>query len=76
MKPKVLVADEPTSRLDPVVANDTMKLLLEQTARIGCALVLISHDLKLVEQVSHKVVKISDFSPSGLAPRSVPLLAV
>lgn len=76
MKPKVLVADEPTSRLDPVVANATMKLLLEQTARIGCALVLISHDLKLVEQVSHKVVKISDFSPSGLAPRSVPLPVV
>lgn len=65
MKPKILVADEPTSRLDPVVANSTIKLLLEQTARIGCALVLISHDLALVEQVSHKVIRVSDFTASS-----------
>ncbi|GEM80466.1 ABC transporter ATP-binding protein [Vibrio superstes] len=66
MKPKLLVADEPTSRLDPIIAASTIKLLLEQTRRIDCALVLISHDLKLIDQVSDKVIQLADFAPPHL----------
>jgi len=60
MQPKLLVADEPTSRLDPITAAVTMRLLIEQTQHIGCALLLISHDLALVEQVCDKVINLSE----------------
>ncbi|MGF1681324.1 ABC transporter ATP-binding protein [Photobacterium minamisatsumaniensis] len=62
MEPKLLVADEPTSRLDPITAASTMRLLIEQTQRIGCALLLISHDRTLIRQVCDKVIDIADYS--------------
>ena len=60
MNPKFLVADEPTSRLDPIVASETLSLLIEHTQRIGCALVLISHDQVALEQICNKVIKLDD----------------
>lgn len=63
MQPKVLVADEPTSRLDPITAAATMKLLIEQTQRIGCALLLISHDRDRVAQISDQIIDIADYAP-------------
>ncbi|MDR9828732.1 ATP-binding cassette domain-containing protein [Vibrio sp. FNV 38] len=58
MKPKLLVADEPTSRLDPIVSASTMKLLIQQAQRINCAVLLISHDPKMVHNVCNKVINI------------------
>ena len=42
--PAVLLADEPTSRLDPITQADTMELLAETTAGAGTAVVLVTHD--------------------------------
>ncbi len=61
MRPKLLVADEPTSRLDPIVAKDTLTLLVEHTQKIGCALLLVSHDLDAVRQVCDQVVDIAQY---------------
>ena len=58
MTPKLLVADEPTSRLDPIVSSDTLSLLVEHTQQIDCALVLISHDQATMEQISDKVIRL------------------
>ncbi len=58
MKPKLLIADEPTSRLDPVTAANTLELMLDLTQQIGCALVLISHDKAALEKRCHKVVQL------------------
>ena len=42
--PSILLADEPTSRLDPITQADTMALLVETTTETGTAVVLVTHD--------------------------------
>ncbi len=42
--PAILLADEPTSRLDPITQADTMELLAETTTDAGTAVVLVTHD--------------------------------
>ncbi len=42
--PAILLADEPTSRLDPITQADTMELLAETTIDAGIAVVLVTHD--------------------------------
>lgn len=56
MKPKLLIADEPTSRLDPITAASTLQLIVELTQEVGCALVLISHDKIVLEKTCHKII--------------------
>ena len=60
MKPRLLVADEPVSRLDPIVASETLALLVEHTQRIGCALLLASHDLVAMKQICDKIISLED----------------
>ncbi|MGL6258109.1 ABC transporter ATP-binding protein [Vibrio sp. WXL210] len=64
MQPKLIVADEPTSRLDPLVGYQTMTLFLEQVTRVGCATLLISHDIAMLKQVCHRVIYIEDLQGS------------
>lgn len=54
LKPKLLIADEPTTRLDPHIAHGTMKLLMESVQEIGCALVLVSHNHSELERYCDK----------------------
>jgi peptide/nickel transport system ATP-binding protein len=49
--PKVLLADEPTTALDVMVQAQIMQLLVQLTAELGLALVLVTHDLPVVAQV-------------------------
>ncbi|MGR5411462.1 ABC transporter ATP-binding protein [Vibrio astriarenae] len=62
MQPKLIVADEPTSRLDPLVGYNTMNLFLEQVSQLGCATVLISHDISMLHQVCTRVVHIGELA--------------
>jgi putative ABC transport system ATP-binding protein len=48
-QPDFLLADEPTASLDPDNARRVMELLLELTAAEGSALLLVSHDLDLLD---------------------------
>ncbi|MFG1912150.1 dipeptide/oligopeptide/nickel ABC transporter permease/ATP-binding protein [Kribbella sp. NPDC048928] len=54
--PKLIIADEPTTALDVTVQAQIMELLLRLRAELGFALVLVSHDLALVSDVSDRVV--------------------
>ncbi|WP_297831148.1 ABC transporter ATP-binding protein [Pseudomonas sp.] len=54
-EPELLIADEPTTALDVTVQLKILELLKELQARLGMALLLISHDLNLVRQIAHRV---------------------
>jgi oligopeptide transport system ATP-binding protein len=55
LKPKVLIADEPTTALDVTVQAQILELLSELRDETGMALVLITHDLGLVARYAHRV---------------------
>ncbi|PZU91763.1 MAG: microcin ABC transporter ATP-binding protein [Chelatococcus sp.] len=48
--PDLLIADEPTTALDATVAVGIMELIAEMRARLGMAVLLITHDLGLVRR--------------------------
>lgn len=48
--PQLLIADEPTTALDVTVARDILDLLKSLQQQYGMALLLISHDLRMVEK--------------------------
>lgn len=52
MKPALIFADEPTSRLDPVTQQEVFALLLEQVRASGCALLLVTHDADIVARLA------------------------
>ena len=54
-KPVLLVADEPTSTLDATVQANVLDVLAEQRARLGIAMLFVSHDLAVVAQVCDRV---------------------
>jgi peptide/nickel transport system permease protein len=54
--PKLIVADEPTTALDVTVQAQVMQLLLRLREELGFALILVSHDLALVADVTDRVV--------------------
>ena len=55
-KPTLLIADEPTSALDADVAGAVLEQLLSLVRASGAALVLITHDLSIVEKHCQRVV--------------------
>ena len=56
LRPKLLVLDEPTSALDMTVQVQIVDLLRDLQRRHGLAYLFISHDLRVVRAVSHKVM--------------------
>ncbi|HCT78519.1 MAG TPA: ABC transporter, partial [Micromonosporaceae bacterium] len=54
--PKLIVADEPTTALDVTIQAQVIELLLRLRAELGFALILVSHDLALVADVTDRVV--------------------
>ncbi|WP_063764484.1 dipeptide/oligopeptide/nickel ABC transporter permease/ATP-binding protein, partial [Streptomyces sp. NRRL S-481] len=54
--PGLIVADEPTTALDVTVQAQVMELLLRLREELGFALILVSHDLALVADVTDRVV--------------------
>ncbi|MGW0756222.1 dipeptide/oligopeptide/nickel ABC transporter permease/ATP-binding protein [Streptomyces sp. NPDC002814] len=54
--PKLIVADEPTTALDVTVQAQIMELLLRLREELGFALILVSHDLALIADITDRVV--------------------
>ncbi|PCD78034.1 ABC transporter ATP-binding protein [Pseudothioclava arenosa] len=56
LRPKVVVLDEPTSALDMTVQVQIVDLLRTLQRRYGLAYLFISHDLRVVRALAHKVL--------------------
>lgn len=56
LRPRLLVLDEPTSALDMTVQVQIVDLLRDLQRKHGLAYLFISHDLKVVRAMSHKVI--------------------
>ena len=54
--PKLLIADEPTTALDVTIQAQIIDLLLELQCKENMALILITHDLALVEESAHRII--------------------
>ena len=56
LRPRLVVLDEPTSALDMTVQVQIVELLRNLQKKYGLAYLFISHDLKVVRALSHKVI--------------------
>ena len=59
LRPKLVVLDEPTSALDMTVQVQIVDLLRDLQRRHGLAYIFISHDLRVVRALAHKVMVMS-----------------
>jgi oligopeptide/dipeptide ABC transporter ATP-binding protein len=55
-RPKVLIADEPTTALDVTIQAQILDLLVELQETTGTAIVMITHDLGVVSEMAQRVV--------------------
>ncbi len=54
-EPSLIIADEAVAALDVSIRAQVVNLLMELQARLGLAYLFISHDMAVVERVSHRV---------------------
>lgn len=60
MQPKIIILDEPTSALDKSIQKDVILLLHQLQVDLGISYILISHDMEVINSMSHRVAKIKD----------------
>ena len=70
-RPDLLIADEPTTALDVTIQAQILKLIQELQAEMGMALLLITHDLVMVERIASRVTimrqgEVVEEGPTGI----------
>jgi oligopeptide/dipeptide ABC transporter ATP-binding protein len=55
-RPRLLIADEPTTALDVTIQAQILELLRDLRARLGMAVMLISHDLGVIAEFAKRVI--------------------
>ena len=59
-KPKLLIADEPTTALDVTVQAQILELLADLKTRMGMGMLFITHDLGIVRKIADRVCVMTD----------------
>jgi len=57
-KPEIILADEPTGNLDPEISNDITSLLQQIAKEEGTAVLMATHEHRLLEQYPARVIKV------------------
>jgi microcin C transport system ATP-binding protein len=70
LEPEILVLDEPTSSLDRTIQFQVVSLLKELQAKRGLAYIFISHDLRIVRSLCHRIIimregRVVEAGPAG-----------
>ena len=79
-QPELLLADEPTSSLDPKTAVEIMELLVRLTAAAGVPVIVNIHNVELAKRFAQRVVGMSggeivfDGPPEALEPAHLRLI--
>ena len=60
MEPKILILDEPTSRLDPKTASEFMELMNELCREKGISIIIVEHRLDLVLKYADRLIILSN----------------
>jgi ABC-type oligopeptide transport system ATPase subunit len=55
LNPRLIIADEPVSALDVSIQSQIINLIADLKARLGLAMIFISHDLSVIRHVSDRV---------------------
>jgi len=55
LNPSLLIADEPTSSLDPSVQAKVLKLLLDLQTELGLSMLFVTHDIGLARKISDRI---------------------
>lgn len=58
--PKVLLCDEATSALDPTTTASILELLQEINETLGITIVLITHEMEVIQKVCHRIAVMED----------------
>ena len=70
-RPKVLIADEPTTALDVSVQKGILKLLRDVQDEFGMSLIFVSHDLAIIDEICDKLVVMYAGSTVEIGDRSL-----
>ncbi len=51
LKPKLIIADEPTTALDTITQYDVLEAFIDIKKHFDCAMIFISHDLTVINNI-------------------------
>ena len=60
LKPEILLFDEPTTGLDPVISDVVAELIREMDQKLGTTTVTITHDMKVAFKIADRVAMLSN----------------
>ena len=72
LKPKLLIADEPTTALDATVQAQLMELLIQMQREVGMAMIIITHDLGVIASIADEVLVMYAGRAAENAPTRAP----
>lgn len=69
LKPKLLIADEPTTSLDSETEEQILKIILKLAKKYNTAVIFVSHDLTIIEDIADKILLMKDGKVIEYSPR-------